>query len=192
MNHFKLSTIGEVASMYSSDLKSIKTSLIWSKDDDLDLMVFYKTKEGGEGSVYSGDIPGGDFGELDSFPFISCGDSGVDDESDEVVSYEKVYFNDLSSFEKIYFVVTNYAELILKKQINFNEYGGLLKISPTYSDLEKKDRYTMKLSSEERGDLLVLGKLDIGESIILIKNMNKVMTFKEFKEKIPGSKQLTL
>jgi len=192
VNHFKLSTIGEVASMYSSDLKSIKTSLIWSKDDDLDLMVFYKTKEGGEGSVYSGDIPGGDFGELDSFPFISCGDSGVDDESDEVVSYEKVYFNDLSSFEKIYFVVTNYAELILKKQINFNEYGGLLKISPTYSDLEKKDRYTMKLSSEERGDLLVLGKLDIGESIILIKNMNKVMTFKEFKEKIPGSKQLTL
>jgi len=187
MDVFKLTTTNEVAAISNEKLNNIVASLMWEKNDDLDLMVFYKTKEGDEGSVYSGDIPGGDFGNLDEFPYISCGDGGVDDESETVLSYEKMYMKDLSSFEEIFFVVTNYSDLVLKKQINFNEYKGVMKIAPKYADTDIQKRYVLRLSSEEKGDVLVLGSISAEDGFLLVKNINKVLTLEQFSE-IPGTK----
>jgi len=176
--------------MYSEDLKSIKASLIWLKEDDLNLMVFYQTKKGETGSVYSPNIPGGNFGDLEEFPHIACGESGIDDEPSEVVFYDKININKLAPFSKVYFVATDYAKLVLKKQINFNEYQGTLKLNPRYN-VQREDRYTIRLTSEEKGDFLVIGEIEIGESIYMLKNINKAMTLEEFREKIPGAKKVT-
>jgi len=191
MNTFKLNNIGEIAPIYTDILNNIKLSLMWSKDDDLDLMIFYKTKEGETGSVYSENIPGGDYGDLDKFPYISCGESGFDDDSEDIISYEKMYINDFSPFEKIFLVVTNYAELVLKKQIKFNEYQAVLKISPSYSS-DKKNAYLIKVSSEERGDFLVVGEIEVSENMLMLKNTNHVMTFEELLKTIPGTNKLKL
>lgn len=189
MNVYQLSTIGEIAPIYTEGLKHIQASLLWKKDDDLDIMLFYKTKKGDSGAVYSGDIPGGDFGELQEFPFIACGDSGVDEV--DSVSYEKIYINNISPYAKIYFVITNYAELVLKNKINFSEYKGILKLSPRYSE-NTKDRFTLKVSSEEKGDFLVLGEMEVQESVLMLKNINKVMTFEELKKTIPGADKIKI
>lgn len=191
VNTFKLNNIGEIAPIDTTILNNLKLSLMWSKDDDLDLMIFYKTKEGVTGSVYSENIPGGDYGNLDKFPFISCGESGLDDSSEDILSYEKMYINDFYPFEKIFIVVTNYADLVLKKQINFNEYQAVLKISPSYSS-DKKNVYLIRVNSEEKGDFLVIGEVDVSESILMLKNNNQVMTFEELVKTIPGTNKLKI
>lgn len=191
LNVYKLNTVGEIAPIYSEELKHIQASLMWLKDDDLDLMIFYKTKEGDEGAIYSGNIPGGDFGDLKEFPFIACGDGGVDDDHEDLISYEKMYLNDLTPYSKLYFVITNYAELVLKRKINFKEYQGSLKIHPKYRDV-REDRFVLNLNSEEVGDLLVLGEIEVGESILMLKNINQVMTFEEFKKTIPGTDKIKI
>lgn len=191
MNTFKLNNIGEIAPIYTDALNSLNISLMWSKDDDLDLMIFYKTKDGSMGSVYSENIPGGSFGDLDEFPFISCGESGLDDSSEDNISYEKMSISDFSQFDKIFFVVTNYAEIILKKDIKFNEYQAVLKISPRYSS-DKKNAYLIKVTSEERGDFLVIGEIEVSDSILMLKNTNQVMTFEELVRTIPGTNKLKI
>ena len=58
--------------------KQLKVSLIWTSAVDLDLMAFYKTKDGRTGGVYSNNYAGGSLGDLNQFPFIQlAGDEGV-------------------------------------------------------------------------------------------------------------------
>jgi len=192
MDIFKLNTINEIAPIHTDGLKSIGSSLMWLKDDDLDLMLFYKTKEGEEGVVYSEDLPGGDGGELSAFPHIACSEGGVDDSDGDMVSFEKMELNELSPYDKVYFVATNYAELVLKKQINFNDYKAILKISPRYQVIQEDPRFILKLTSEDIGSFLVIGEIEVGEATLILKNLNKVMTLEELKEKIPGAKHLAL
>jgi len=190
MNIYNLNTINEIAPIHTANLRSMSSSLMWLKDDDLDLMLFYKTKEGDEGVIYSEDLPGGNGGELSEFPHIACGEGGVDDSSEDLVSYEKMELNELSPYDKVYFVATNYAELILKKQINFSEYKAILKISPRYQEIQEDPRFLLKLTSEDMGSFLIIGEIKVGEATLILKNINEVMTFEELKEKIPGAKQL--
>ncbi len=54
--------------------------LSWTKDVDLDLLAFYKTKDGRTGGVVSDNFPGGNLGNLNEFPFIQLsGDAGVNE-----------------------------------------------------------------------------------------------------------------
>jgi hypothetical protein len=191
MNTYKLNNIGEIAPIYTDILNSVNLSLMWSKDDDLDLMVFYKTKDGITGSVYSENIPGGFYGDLDKFPFISCGESGLDDSSDDIISYEKISISDFSQLGKLFFVVTNYAEIVLKKNIKFSDYQAVLKISPSYSS-DKKNVYLIKANSEEKGDFLVVCEIEVSESTLMLKNTNQVMTFEELVKTIPGTNKLKI
>ena len=58
--------------------KQLKVSLIWTSAVDLDLMAFYKTKDGRTGGVYSDNYAGGSLGDLNAFPFLQLsGDEGV-------------------------------------------------------------------------------------------------------------------
>ena len=52
------------------DFKQLKVSLIWTSPVDLDLMAFYKTKDGRVGGVYSDNYAGGSLGDLNSFPVM--------------------------------------------------------------------------------------------------------------------------
>ena len=56
----------------------LKVSLVWTSAVDLDLMAFYKTRDGRIGGVYSDNYNGGTLGELNAFPFMELsGDEGV-------------------------------------------------------------------------------------------------------------------
>ena len=147
-------------------------------------MVFYKAKNGDTGAIYSVEIPGGNEGNLDNFPHIALGENGLT-ESEE--SFEKINLGDLSSFEELYFVVCNYGESSLGNKIDYNEFKGNLVITSNYSDVSLDNTYLLNLSSEEKKDVLILAKLEICDNRYMLENMNKVMTFDNFRETIPGA-----
>ena len=181
---FRVGSGGELAPILSEGLEGLKASLMWHKDSDLDLIILYKTKEGNTGSVSSDNI-----GSSQESPYIVHEGGGV--EEDETVSYEKVFLKDLSNYTDVYFVATNFSDLALKRPINFNEYKGVLKVSSIFSHLDKK-RYLLDISSEEQGDYLVLGKIEVGSDVLMLKNLNQVMTSEEFREKIPGAENIII
>ena len=58
--------------------KQINVSLVWNAAVDLDLMAFYRTRDGRTGGIYSDNYQGGSLGALDAFPYIQLsGDAGV-------------------------------------------------------------------------------------------------------------------
>ena len=59
-------------------IKQLMVQLKWTKGVDLDLLAFYKTKDGQTGGVFSDQYPGGNRGNLNAFPFIQLDqDAGV-------------------------------------------------------------------------------------------------------------------
>lgn len=186
MNIVTLNTVNEVAPIYTAELKYLKASLMWSKEDSLDLTLLYKTKKGSYGVVSSEET-----GELDSFPFIAHDGGGVEEE-DPSISYETLYLKDLSSFDEVSFIITNFSKLNMKKKINFNSYKSILKLSAKYGDVDKESRFILNLNSEVEGDYLVLGKVTIQEGQFLLKNINEVMSSKAFEENVPGSEYIVL
>ncbi|MBC6474777.1 MAG: hypothetical protein GDA48_19870 [Hormoscilla sp. GM102CHS1] len=51
-------------------VKQLMAKLKWTAAVDLDLMAFYKAKDGRVGAVFSENYSGGSMGSLNSFPFI--------------------------------------------------------------------------------------------------------------------------
>src|SRR3989339_1334842 len=95
-------------------VKQLMVTLKWSTSVDLDLMAFYKTKDGKTGAVYSDNYPGGVMGSLNSFPFIQLsGDAGVGakgGDNEEVLRITK-----LDDTAELYIVTINYTDAIDKK-----------------------------------------------------------------------------
>ena len=59
-------------------VKQMLVSLNWTTAVDLDLMAFYKAKDGRVGAIYSSNYAGGSMGDLNAFPFIQLSeDAGV-------------------------------------------------------------------------------------------------------------------
>lgn len=184
MSDFNLSSIGESAILPIENLILLTSSLIWKKDDDLNVLIFYKTKEGKSGYVYSEELLNGFSGNVKEFPYISCGESGVDD-LDPSVFFEKMLLSKIEDYSEIYFVIVNYAEFILSRNVVFNDYEGILKISVEY--INEKNNYVVKISCEDLGEFLLLAKIEFINNMYFIKNENKVMTFKEFIDNIPDA-----
>lgn len=188
MQVFNLSAIGEEALLPATDLNVLYTSLYWEKEDNLDLMIFYKTLDGKVGYVNSSKLPKGNEGNFKEFPFIKYMGGGLlKDKEKTPLLYDKSEISGLDKYQEIYFVVTNFAEFSLKRKINFNSYRGFLKLKPEYPNKYCDKRFVVKLSAEESGDFLFLAKIRMENENYFVKNINSVMTFDYFKENIPGA-----
>ena len=163
-------------------VKQLMCTLKWTKDVDLDLMVFYKAKDGRTGGVISDSYPGGSLGNLNSFPFIQLsGDAGVGakgGENEEVVRITK-----LDDMLEIFICTLNYTDASEKKDVSFDAYDG----SVTVMD-DKGESIVIPLSAKEKGHVAVIARIDnsspMGAKLV---NENKIVDLGTFISTVPGA-----
>ena len=89
--------------------KQLKVSLVWTSAVDLDLMAFYKTRDGRTGGVYSDNYNGGTLGELNSFPFMQLsGDEGVGATGGD--NREELRITKLDDIEELFICALNFTD----------------------------------------------------------------------------------
>jgi uncharacterized protein involved in tellurium resistance len=177
-----LQTKGDAA--YIS-VKQLMVTLKWTQDVDLDLMAFYKTKDGRTGGVFSDGYPGGSMGSLNSFPFIQLsGDAGVGakgGDNEEVVRITK-----LDDMAEVYICTLNYTAASQKQDVAFNAYDGGVVIMD-----DKGESVAIPLNSSDKGHVAVIAKIDnsspMGAKLV---NENRIVDLGTFGSTVPGANLL--
>ncbi len=177
-----LKTKGEEAYI---PVKQLMVTLKWTADVDLDLMAFYKAKDGRTGGVFSDNYPGGAMGSLNSFPYMQLsGDAGVGavgGDNEEVLRITK-----LDDLEELYICTLNYTDATQKKESSFSEYDGGVVVTDS-----KGESVAVPLDSTEKGHVAIIAKIDnsnpIGAKMI---NENRIIDLATFSETIPGANLL--
>ncbi|MDY0091348.1 MAG: stress response protein [Candidatus Vecturithrix sp.] len=166
-------------------VKQLMVSLKWTAAVDLDLMAFYKTKDGRTGGVFSDNYPGGDLGSLNSFPFIELsGDEGFDDNKESTSENEEIIrITKLDDMAELYIVTINYDDAVDNKSSTFSNYDGSVTVTN-----DKGDAVEVLLNSRDKGHVAVICKIDntspMGAKLI---NKNDIMDLAKFAEAIPGA-----
>ena len=145
--------------------------LKWTKSVDLDIMAFYKAKDGRVGGVFSDQYPGGNRGDLNAFPFIQLDqDAGVGATGGENV--ETIRITKLDDIAELYICALNYTDAAAGKEVSFAEYDGHVMLMN-----DSGESFGVPLDSTEKGHAACIAKLDnsspIGAKLI---NENKVMS----------------
>lgn len=166
--------------------KQLKVSLIWTSAIDLDLMAFYKTKEGSTGGVYSDNYAGGSLGDLNQFPFIQLsGDEGVGATGGD--NREELRINKLDDFEELYICALNFTDATSNSNKVFADYDAKVEVVT-----DRNETHTVKLDSGQPGSVAVLCKFSsnfMGASLV---NNSEVMNLDAFRSSIPGADKLKL
>jgi len=168
-------------------VRQLMVKLKWASAVDLDLMAFYKTKDGRVGGVYSDNYAGGSLGDLNNFPFIQLsGDAGVDaagGENEEVLRITK-----LDDMEMVYICALNFSDASSNKNSAFNTYDGHVEILD-----DKGESFGVPLDSKTRGTVAIIAKIDnssfMGAKLI---NENYITSLNNFMEDIPGAKNFKI
>ncbi len=166
-------------------VKQLMVTLKWTADVDLDLMAFYKAKDGRTGGVFSDNYPGGTMGDLNAFPHIQLsGDAGVGavgGDNEEVLRITK-----LDELEELYICALNYTDATEKKKSSFSEYDGGVVLTD-----DRGESVAVPLNSAEKGNIAIIAKIDnsnpIGAKMI---NENRIVDLATFGEVIPGANLL--
>lgn len=163
-------------------VKQLMVTLRWSANVDLDLMAFYKAKDGKVGGVFSDNYPGGSMGSLNVFPFIELsGDAGVGGKGGD--NEEVLRITKLDDVAELYIVTINYDDAVEKKAASFSQYDGAVTVMN-----DRGEAIEVPLNSKDKGHVAVICKIDntsmIGAKLI---NINDVMDLDLFLQKIPGA-----
>lgn len=166
--------------------KQMQISLIWSSGVDLDLMAFYKTKDGKVGGVWSPNYTGGSKGTVERFPYIELsGDQGVGAAAGK--NREEIRVAKLDDLESLYICALNFTDASSGAKKTFADYDAHVEVVT-----DTGDTHTVALDSNESGHAAVLCKFTgtfMGTSIV---NNSDVMDFKTFQTSIPGADALKL
>lgn len=166
--------------------KQLQVSLIWTAAVDLDLMAFYKTKDGRTGGVWSRNYAGGTLGDLNSFPFIELsGDAGVGAAAGK--NREDLRIAKLDDFEELYIAAVNFTDATSGTGKVFADYDAKVEVVT-----DKGDTHTVALDSSQSGSVAVLCKFKndfMGASLV---NNSDVMDFNDFKTSVPGASGVKL
>jgi len=166
--------------------KQLQVSLVWSAAVDLDLMAFYKCKDGKTGGIWSKNYAGGSLGNLDQFPFMELsGDAGVGAAAGK--NREELRISKIDDFEELYIVAVNFTDASSGTGKVFANYDAKVEVIT-----DKGDTHTVPLDSSQSGSVAVLCKFKndfMGASIV---NNSDVMLFDNFKASVPGASELKL
>lgn len=113
----------------------LKVQLLWNSPTDLDLCLFFKTKSGEEGGVFSDGFRNrkSDLGSDTSFPFIlHKGD--MPEPGDESGSIEKIFVYELTDIAEAYVCVLNYNAAVDGRDVTFSEEGGRVQLQSDSGD----------------------------------------------------------
>jgi tellurite resistance protein TerA len=166
-------------------LKQLMVTLRWSMDVDLDLMAFYKAKDGRTGGVFSDNYPGGTLGNLNGFPFIQLsGDAGVGAKGGD--NEETLRIAKLDDLAEVYICTLNYTDAIENRQSSFSSYdGGVIVLD------DKGESIAVPLNSSDKGHVAIIAKIDntgmMGAKLI---NQNKIVDLATFVGTVPGADQI--
>ncbi|MHB9130454.1 MAG: stress response protein [Armatimonadota bacterium] len=166
-------------------VKQLMVKLQWTANVDLDLMAFYKSKDGRIGGVFSDNYPGGNLGNLNAFPFIQLsGDAGVGatgGDNEEVLRITK-----LDDIAELYIVTLNYTDASQKLDTIFAAYDGRVVVMD-----DKGETVEVPLNSSTPGHVAVICKIDntsaMGAKLI---NVNDILDLGSFISSIPGANLL--
>jgi uncharacterized protein involved in tellurium resistance len=166
--------------------KQLKVSLIWTSGVDLDLMAFYKTKDGKVGGVYSDNYAGGMLGNLNAFPFIQLsGDAGVDASAGD--NREVLRIAHLDDFEELCIVALNFTDASSGSGKVFADYDAHVEVVT-----DKGESHKVALDSKQTGSVAILCKFKkdfMGASLV---NNREVMTFEALQEAVSGASAIKL
>ena len=163
-------------------VKQLMVSLKWTAPVDLDLMAFYKAKDGQEGGVFSDNYPGGTLGNLNTFPFIELsGDEGVGGtggDNEEILRITK-----LDDLAELYIVTINYDDAVENTPSSFSDYDGAIVVMN-----DRGEAVEVPLNSTDKGHVAIICKIDntspMGAKLV---NINDIIDLGTFASTIPGA-----
>lgn len=166
--------------------KQLKVVLMWTSPVDLDLMAFYKTKDGRVGGIYSENYSGGYHGDLNKFPFIQLsGDEGVGATGGS--KQEEMRIVKLDDYEELFICALNFTDASSGTNNVFANYDAKVQVTT-----DRGETHTVALDSKQPGSVAVICKFSSGFITSSLINSSEVMTFEEFRNKIPGANQLKI
>lgn len=177
-----LQTKGEIAAL---PVRQLRVALRWTAPVDLDLMAFYRAKDGREGGVFSDNFPDGTLGSLNQFPYIALsGDAGVG--AQEGDNEEVLHIAKLDEMAEVFICALNYTDAINHAPSAFSTYDGRVWVST-----DNDQAFEIPLNATEKGVVAVIAKINNadGHGPILI-NENTIMTLPKFVSAIPGAKAI--
>jgi uncharacterized protein involved in tellurium resistance len=162
----------------------LQIEMVWSTDTDLDLCLFWKTKDGKEGGVFSDEYNQNrdDLGSLDKFPFIKhSGDEKTPRPGGEF--NEQIKVKNIDGLSELYVVVLNYEAAIDNQNITFNEHSGRVEITT-----DTGDNLDVPVDSPETGHVYLVCKIENTDSGKKATNEKRVLSLGQAFSEIPGFK----
>jgi len=166
--------------------KQLKVALIWTSAVDLDLMAFYKTKDGRAGGVYSTNYAGGAMGNLNQFPFMELSqDAGVGAVGG--ANREELLITKLDDIAELYICAVNHTDALAGSKKVFADYDARVEIAT-----DKGETHNIALDSRNPGSVALLCKFATGFIGTEISNQSSVMTFENFQREVPGANSVKM
>lgn len=164
--------------------EKLQIEMVWSTETDLDLCVFWKTKDGQEGGVFSNEYRqnNDDMGTLDKFPFIKhSGDEKAPRPGGE--SNEQIKVKSIDTLSELFIVVVNYDAATDNKNVTFNEHKGRVEITT-----DTGDNFEVPVDDERSGHVYIVCKIENGDAGKKAINKGEVITLGQAFQQIPGFK----
>ncbi|MED5374141.1 MAG: stress response protein [Myxococcota bacterium] len=172
------------ASAQLGAFKQLKVSLVWTSAVDLDLMAFYKTKDGRTGGVYSDNYAGGSLGDLNAFPFMQLsGDEGVGATGGD--NREELRITKLDDIEELYICALNFTDAQGQANKVFNDYDARVEVVT-----DKGESHVINLDSSKTGSVAILAKFTASFMGAQLVNDSMVMDLEGFRNSVPGAGEL--
>jgi uncharacterized protein involved in tellurium resistance len=165
----------------------LQIEMVWSSDTDLDLCLFWKTKDGKVGGVFSDEYNQNkdDLGSLDKFPFIKhSGDEKTPRPGGE--SNEQIKVKNIDGLSELYVVVVNYDAAIDNKNVTFNEHSGHVEITT-----DTGDNLEVPVDATESGHVYFICKIENTDEGRKAINERRVLSLGQAFSEIPGFRLIT-
>ncbi|KJU83223.1 tellurium resistance protein [Candidatus Magnetobacterium bavaricum] len=168
-------------------VRQLKVTLTWGAAVDLDLMAFYRAKDGRTGGVFSCNYEGGSMGGLNDFPFIELSaDAGVGAKGGD--NEEIIRITRLDDMAEVYICAINFTDAVKNKPSSFGSYDGFIGIIG-----DKGETVAVPLDSTQTGTCAVIARIDntsfMGAKLI---NENSILDLSTFQRTIPGAATLII
>ncbi len=164
--------------------EKLQIEMVWNTKTDLDLCLFWKTKDGQEGGVFSNEYNQNmaDLGSLDKFPFIlHTGDEKTPRPGGE--SNEQIKVKTIDTLAELYVVVLNYDAAIDSQNVTFSEHSGRVEITT-----DTGDNFEVPVDDSRAGHVYVVCKIENSDAGKKASNKGDVLTLGQAFNQIPGFK----
>ena len=162
--------------------KYLKIKLLWKTKTDLDLCIFFTTKDGQAGGVFSSMFrqKKSDMGSLEEFPYMEhTGDKAEPSEGGE--SVEQINIAKLDDIDTANVVVLNYGKAIDGEEVNFTQDSGRVEIQSSEGDY-----FEVAIDADQPGHVYHVCSIKNRDGKNGVVNEGVVMDLGTAFERIPG------